>query len=155
MAEPVVMRDRPQGRTWIAIIREHLDAWRRENHWSRETLVQQIVEAHERLRFDRLTGLRFEPSTTDPYNRQKVNAERVYRWLDDLTKDKNLLGANLLPSILAGMPVERRLALADLTDGIAPGEPEAAQAKIGLAMKALRRARGFVDGLQRKLRRRA
>lgn len=199
MAENIVMRQAPHGRTWIAIIRDHLDAWRRENHWSRETLVQQIVDAHERLGFERLTGLRFEPGTTDAFGRMKINAERVYRWLDDHSKDKNLLGANLLPSILAGLPLDRRLALADellrtvdlgareldvvgamheeetaailhfrdvtrataatqealadLTDGIKPGEPEKAQARIGLAMKVLTKARAFVDRLQQRRRR--
>lgn len=100
-------------RSPIAIVRDHIESWRRANDWSRETAVQQIVEAHERLGLDRLTGIAFDPPTKDAYGRMKINAERVYRWLDDHSKDKNLLPVNFLWSILAGLPMDRRMALAD------------------------------------------
>lgn len=179
------MRSDPHDMTFIATVRHHVDDWRRDNNWSRETVVQQIVEAHEQRGFDRLTDIRFEAGNGDEYSRMKVNAERVYRWLDDSTKDKNLLPANFLPSILAGMPMERRQALAwallapvdlgavelgmdegagddhtvvvhlqalvatgadsqvavsKMIDGIDPGEAEAAQAKLGRTLSAVRRA---------------
>jgi hypothetical protein len=189
MAGDDVMRCAPHDQTLIGIVRHHVDDWRRDNGWSRETVVQQIVEAHERLGFDRLTGIRFEPPTTDAYGRMKINAERVYRWLDDTSKDKNLLPANMLWSILAAMPMDRRQALAwallapvdlgaveigmdeaagddhtvvvhlqalvatgadsqvavsKMLDGIDPGESEAAQAKLGRALSAVRRALSWV-----------
>lgn len=180
----------PADMTFIATVRHHVDDWRRDNNWSRETVVQLIVEAHERLGFDRLTGIRFEAGNGDEYSRMKVNAERVYRWLDDSTKDKNLLPANMLWSILASMPMERRQALAwallapvdlgaveigldpaedegdqgvvmhfqqititgaesqvavsQMLDGIDKGEPEIAQAKLGRALSAVRRALAWV-----------
>lgn len=101
------------SRTPITLVRDHVEAWRRDNGWSRETLVQQIVEAHERLDFDALTGIRFDPPTRDAFERMRVNADKVYRWLDDSSKDRNLLTLNFLWSILAALPAERRLALAD------------------------------------------
>lgn len=100
-------------RTPITLVREHVEDWRRANGWSRETVVQQIVEAHGRLGFDRLTGIAFDPPTRDSFERMRVNADRVFRWLDDSTKDRNLLPFNFVWSILAALPVERRLALAD------------------------------------------
>lgn len=103
----------PFDRTPIATIREHVEDWRRDNGWSRETVVQLIVEAHERLGLDRLTGIRFDPPTRDTFERLRVNADKVYRWLDDHSKDKNLLSANFLWSILLAMPVDRRLALVE------------------------------------------
>ena len=89
-------------RTPIALIRDHVEAWRRDNRWSRETVG-----------FDRLTGIHFDPPTKDAFERQRVNADRIFRWLDDSTKDKNLLPMNFAWSILAALPAERRLALAD------------------------------------------
>lgn len=97
----------------IATIRDHVEDWRRDNDWSRETVVQLMVETHEQLGLDRLTGIRFDPPTRDTYERLRVNADKVYRWLDDHSKDKNLLSANFLWSILAAMPVDRRLALVE------------------------------------------
>lgn len=99
-------------RTPITLVREHVEAWRRANDWSRETLVQQIVEAHERLGFAALTGIRFDPPTRDTFERMRVNADKVYRWLDDSSKDRNLLTLNFLWPVLAAMPMDRRLALA-------------------------------------------
>lgn len=101
------------SRTPITLVREHVEDWRRANAWSRETVVQQIVEAHGRLGFDRLTGIAFDPPTRDSFERMRVNADRVFRWLDDSTKDRNLLPFNFVWSILAALPAERRLALAD------------------------------------------
>jgi hypothetical protein len=41
----------------------------------------------------------------------RVNADRVFRWLDDHTKDRNLLTANLLWSVIAALPTDRRILL--------------------------------------------
>jgi hypothetical protein len=99
------------SRTPIAIIRDHAEAWRRDNRWSRETVADVIVSTHDRLGFDHLAGIHFDPPTRDAFERMRVNADRVFRWLDDSTKDKNLLPINFLWSILAALPMERRLAL--------------------------------------------
>lgn len=96
-------------KTWISVLLEHVNAWRKRSGWSRESVVQAIVEAHERIDGPTNTGIRFEPQTLDTFERQKVNADRVFRWLDDATKDNNLLPANFIPSILSAMPLDVRL----------------------------------------------
>ncbi len=99
--------------TWIATIRDTVEAWRKQNGWSRETAAQMIVEAHEREGLHLVSGIVFDPHTRDTYERMKVNADRIFRWLDDVTKDNNLLCANFVPSILAALPSERRMHLLD------------------------------------------
>ena len=99
--------------TWIATIRDAVEVWRKQNGWSRETAAQMIVEAHEREGLHRVTGIVFDPHTRDAYERMKVNADRIFRWLDDATKDNNLLCANFVPSILAALPADLRMHLVD------------------------------------------
>lgn len=97
------------NKTLIGIIKAHVIEWRKRQGWSRETVVQVIVETHDRINGPANTGIRFDPQTHDAFERQKVNADRVFRWLDDETKDNNLLPANFTQSILAAMPVDIRL----------------------------------------------
>ena len=96
--------------TIISILKNHFEGWRKANNFSRETAVAYVVEAHEALGFDKVSGIRFDPNTKDAYDRMKVNADRVYRWLDDVTTDKNLLPTNFIPSVLAALPLECRVA---------------------------------------------
>jgi hypothetical protein len=96
-------------KTFIGIIKAHVIEWRKRESWSRETVVQAIVEAHESIGGPANTGIRFEPNTSDAFERQKVNADRVFRWLDDETKDNNLLPVNFVQSILAAMPMDIRM----------------------------------------------
>lgn len=102
----------------IAIISDHVEAWRRDNRWSRETVADMIVQAHIRTGAQSWTGIAFEPPTTDTYERMRVNADRVFRWLDDHTKDKNLLPFNFIWSVLAALPEDRRILL--VNDLLAP-----------------------------------
>lgn len=99
-----------EKQTLISILRRHFDAWRKSNDWSRETAAQMVVEAHEGNGFDVVTEIALEPKTQDAFKRQRVNADRIYRWLDDVSTDKNLLPANFMLSILAAMPIGRRVA---------------------------------------------
>lgn len=94
--------------TTIATIKNYVEAWRKANQFSRETAVQIIVETHEKLGFDVVSGIHFSPNTKDAYERMKVNADRVYRWLDDVTTDRNLLPANFMVSVIAALPIEMR-----------------------------------------------
>jgi hypothetical protein len=96
-------------KTLIGTIKTAVVEWRKREGWSRETVVQEIVDAHERLEGPVITDIRFEPTTRDAFQRQKVNADRVFRWLDDEGKDTNLLPANFIPSILAALPIDLRL----------------------------------------------
>lgn len=109
----MVMQRITHPRTLITVIREHVEDWRRENGWSRETVADQIVQAHERIGGPRLTDIVFDPPTRDTFERMRVNADRIFRWLDDATKGKNLLPPNFIWSILAALPIERRIHLAD------------------------------------------
>jgi hypothetical protein len=106
------MRDESH-KTLIGIVREHVDVWRKQAGWSRESVVQTIVTAHDAMAGPEMTGIRFEPNTRDVFERNKVNADRVFRWLDDVGSDKNLLPANFLRSILSAMPMEVRMACVD------------------------------------------
>lgn len=98
-------------KTLIGWAREHVNACRKAMGWSREAVAEVIVEAHDRIGGGSATGIRFEPRTTDTFERAKVNADRIFRWLDDDSKDTNLLPANFLPSILAALPMDDRIAL--------------------------------------------
>lgn len=97
---------RNESHTNISVIKYQFEAWRKVNAFSRETAVQMVVETHERLGFDIDSGIRFDPNTRDTFERMKVNADRVYRWLDDVTTDKNLLPTNFITSIIATLPTE-------------------------------------------------
>lgn len=106
---------RHESQTLIATLLKHVNAWRRSEGWSRETAAQAIVEAHEAIGGPAVTGIRFDKSNTDAFARQKAAADRIFRWLDDASKDSNLLPVNFIPSILAAMPVTVRIsALNDL-----------------------------------------
>lgn len=169
--------------TFIGHLRDAIEAWRKDNGWSRETVVMHIVEAHERADGHTATGIVFDPPTRDTFERAKVNADRVFRWLDDVTKDSNTCPLNFLPSILSALPIDRRIGLlnqwlmpvdvacrpltlattqtesavavfkelvketseaqasmADLIDGIAPGELKAAHTELCEALIATKRA---------------
>lgn len=102
----------------LAIVRDHIEAWRRDMRWSRETVADQIVQAHIRIGGPIYSGIVFEPPTTDTFERMRVNADRIFRWLDDVTKDKNHLPFNFHLSIIAALPEERRVLL--LNDLLAP-----------------------------------
>lgn len=103
------MRNESHSVTLIGTMRAAIGEWRKREGWSRETAVQVIVEAHEKLAAPAATGIVFDPNTRDTFERAKVNADRVFRWLDDEGKDNNLLPANFIPSILAAMPADIRL----------------------------------------------
>lgn len=100
-------------KTLIGIIRDHVSVWRKQSNWSRETVVAQIVATHAQRGGPANTGIRFEPPSQDVFEQMKANADRVFRWLDDDTKDSNLLPANFIPSILAAMPLDLRLSCVD------------------------------------------
>jgi len=99
--------------TWIAIIRDAVEAWRKANGWSRETAADHIVAAHERNGGHLATGIAFNPPTRDVFERVKVNADRIFRWLDDVTKDSTLLPTNFIQSILLALPADLRMHLVD------------------------------------------
>ena len=111
MTVPKIMQTGSHGdQTLIATLLGHVNRWRKSQDWSRETMAQVIVEAHNAIGGPSITGIHFDGSHPDIYTRQKNAADRIYRWLDDASKDNNLLPANFIPSILAAMPVDVRIA---------------------------------------------
>ena len=101
------MRDVSQ-KTKLAILADHVDEWR-QRAGSRETVAVLIVEAHQRLGGDKLPKLDFD-MRGDAYTCAKNAADRIFRWLDDRTKDNNFMPANFETSILAAMPEDIRIA---------------------------------------------
>lgn len=95
--------------TATAIVLDHIEAWRRDNRWSREAVISVIVEYHEAQGLEDVTGIRFEKNP-DAYERARVNAQRFYRWLDEST-ERNPLQINLLWSVAGAMPEDRRILL--------------------------------------------
>ncbi|MFM0330678.1 hypothetical protein [Paraburkholderia strydomiana] len=103
------MRD-SSHKSRIGIIRDHVAAWRKAHGWSRETAAAEIVAAHERIG-GHLSGVIVFDKSGDVYTTQKNHADRIWRWLDDESKENNLMPANFENSILAALPVERRVDL--------------------------------------------
>ena len=101
-----------ESHTTISIIRHYVDVWRKREGWSRESVIQHIVEAHEKINGPAITGITFSDHA-DTFMRMKVNADRVYRWLDDTGKDTNLLPTNFIPSILEALPGDLKVRCAD------------------------------------------
>nr|WP_153076840.1 hypothetical protein [Paraburkholderia bonniea] len=90
-------------RSPIAAIKAVISEWRRLHGWSRETVTEMVVAAHTRIGGPQRTGIHFSHHH-DVATRQKTNADRVYRWMNDEESDRNLLAVNMLPSILAALP---------------------------------------------------
>lgn len=89
-------------KTRLTRLMDAVCAWK-ERAGSREAVAIQIVEAHRKSGLDRLPKLAFETSG-DPFTLAKNAADRIFRWLDDKTKDSNFMPANFEDSILAAMP---------------------------------------------------
>lgn len=104
------MRGNSHNETWIAILGNAVNQWKRQNDWSRETVADQIVQSHVKNSSHLVTGINFETQGNgDEYRRQHSNANKIFRWLDEITKDNNLLPTNFIKSILASMPMDLRL----------------------------------------------
>ncbi|MGE5650926.1 MAG: hypothetical protein ACM34A_12085 [Bacillota bacterium] len=103
--------------TLISRLAAYVDEWRKRSGMSQQTVVDEIVKAHDVIQGPAATGIRFE-SNPDEFNRMHANSQRVWRWLDDKSKDSNLLPANFIPSILAAMPKDLRFAF--LAEQLAP-----------------------------------
>lgn len=104
------MRDVSQ--TLIALLREAVQEWRKREGWSRETVVDNIVLAFDAHGGPKLLGFEFDKNR-DQVTRMKNNADRVYRWLDDESKDTNLLPANFGIFILGALPSDIKIKYTD------------------------------------------
>ncbi|MCD4505543.1 hypothetical protein LQR30_15700 [Chromobacterium piscinae] len=101
------MRNSSQ-KTVIGAIREHVDLWRRQQGMTHQVAAACVVDAYFSGRFDRVWPIDFVVEGDD-YRRLKNNSDRVWRWLDDQTKQTVLLPANLIPAVLSALPQNLRL----------------------------------------------
>lgn len=99
-------------RTPLASVLATMDEYRHSKRWSREALVQDMVDAHNKINGPEATGIEYV-APVDPKDiagPQKINAERVYRWMDE-TKDRNLLPFNAHIAVYGGLPIDSRIKL--------------------------------------------
>ena len=119
------MRGVPQ-RTSVAVVADYC---RRRiassSRLCRDTVAAEIVETYYRMGFDRVVQVDFQRGGSNVSREMKTNGERIWRWLDDVSKDTTLLPSNFLPVVLAAMPLDLRvgcaqelLAMCGLTVGI-------------------------------------
>lgn len=96
------------------MLRDSVHAWRRREGWSSDRVCMEIVEAHERMGYDRLTGIEFAQAGAgrDVMRAMRTNVVRITRWLDDVSKDDGLVPTNLVPMVLRALPRDLRIAAA-------------------------------------------
>lgn len=124
----------------ISSLLEVIDGWRKAGSKSRETAAEEIVCAHEQIDGPARTGVFFEPRTTDVFKRMHTNAAKFFRWMDDESKDTNLLSANMLPSVLAALPDDMRIHW--LNDYLRP---------LGLLVRSIDQSQGAMPDMSRLL----
>ena len=105
------------------LIKDMIDGWRRGLQLSQSKIVARVVEAHKAIDGERVTEILFEEerSGRDLTHCQKINMQKVYRWLgaNDHNEDgPGNMPANFLPSVLAALPMDLRIQLAN--DILAP-----------------------------------
>lgn len=103
------MQHRAHKKSWISIVADHVDIWRSSNKWSLETTAEAIVNTYQEVYPNGLPGIDEFSNVSDVFTRNRTNATRIFRWLDDRTKDKNFLSANFLSVIVQALPDDIRL----------------------------------------------
>lgn len=106
------MRHLPQ-RSVISVVADYCRRWlASDSRMSREAVADSVVNTYYRMQFDRVVGIDFRRAGQNPTRALKTNAERFWRWLNDVDKCNTLLPPNLLPVVLGAMPLELRAACA-------------------------------------------
>ncbi|OHX20494.1 hypothetical protein BI344_08505 [Chromobacterium sphagni] len=104
-------------KTPIAVIRDYVDLWRKQEGLSRQAAAARMVETYLVMGFERVWPIDFMVEG-DAYQVLKANSDRIWRWLDDQMKEKNLLNCNAMPVVLMTLPLSIRLQC--LTELLAP-----------------------------------
>jgi hypothetical protein len=104
-----VMKMGPQKQSLVELLRVAVETWRNSGQMSRETAAIHVMEAHERIGADRATGITFDSTSKDAYTRAKSAAQKLYRWLGGDDEQEAKLPANMVPSILAALPMDCRV----------------------------------------------
>lgn len=92
--------------SWKAFLVRHLTEWQ-GGKLSKATLVDLIAAKHDEIGGHAHSGIDFHASSKDEFNRMKANCTKFFRYVEEADDEKNLF--DLLPSILAAMPVEQRM----------------------------------------------
>jgi hypothetical protein len=92
-----------------SILRAEIESWRVAGRMSKESVGSAVLEEHEKRGGDVAAGVDFEFSG-DFYDRAKKASQKLYRWLDGVAP----LPGNMLPTLLAVMPIDRRLNVLNL-----------------------------------------
>lgn len=95
-------------KTVIGVVRDYLDQWRKERGLTLQAAATEMVEHYFASGMNRVWPVDFHTGG-DAYAAVKANSERIWRWLDDQTKDTTLLPANLLPVVLGVLPFNLRV----------------------------------------------
>ncbi len=97
-----------------AFIKDMLDGWRKMHGWSQSAVIANVVDAHKAIDAERSTEIVFEEERRgrDLTHCQRINMQKVYRWLDNEDGRGNM-PANFLPSVLAALPIDLRVQLAN------------------------------------------
>lgn len=100
----------PQNFSLVDVLRGAVEAWRRDSgQMSRETFAIHVTEAHDRIGADVATGITFDSTSKDAYTRAKSAAQKLYRWLGGDDEHEAKLPANMVPTLLAALPMEYRV----------------------------------------------
>ncbi|MBV6304907.1 hypothetical protein KVP10_08405 [Candidimonas humi] len=94
-------------KTKLSLLAHYVDQWR-IRAGSRETVATEIVQAHMGAGYNTRAKLTFETSG-DAFMLAKSRADRIFRWLDDKSKDGNFMPVNFEDSIVLAMPEDLRL----------------------------------------------
>lgn len=101
------MKSHSHAPTWTQVLIGEIEAFRRGSETSREAFAQLVVDGWKRAGSPQI-GREWK-TDGDIFERGRVNAQRLYRWLDDVSKDNNLLPANVVPAILLALPEDARV----------------------------------------------
>lgn len=109
MSELMSMRDNFHGQTMVAVLAAAVAEWKNSQGLSRETVTDAVSKHFHAHHPKGLQGVEFQMTGSgDEYTRMHSNANKLFRWLDDLTKEGNLLPVNLVPYLLGALPMQLR-----------------------------------------------
>lgn len=109
MSQQMSLRDSSHSRTVVAALAAAMTDWKDSNAWSRESVADIVAGHFHDHHPNGLQGLVFQRrGSGDEYTRMHSNANKLFRWLDEVTKDTNLVPVNLLPYLLGAMPMQLR-----------------------------------------------
>lgn len=127
-------------KSWIRVLRDAFDLWRIREGLNEQSVADRVAEVHHGRGFAAETGVSFHPvsgSADRAARALRTNAQKLFRWLDDESKDTNLLTVNLLRSTLAALPMDLRLRaagrmLAEVDLAVSPLTPAEPASRVAL-----------------------